>query len=218
MTVYTPGMLYDLTSAFVPSGSQPTAIAIIQAESGGNSAARNVNTDGSIDRGLWQINNKAHPEVSDACAFNPECSTLAALRISNQGKNFTPWTTFVSGAYQKFLQAGGSTVPAPNADSGFLGTGIGSPSGLPNPLSSISDISSALSAFFNFLTDIQTWIRIGKALGGAVLLIMGLRTLTGSNGLPTVPTPIVIRESKKAEKKTEPKKSEEKTATEEKAQ
>lgn len=53
---------------------------IIQCESGWNTHATHQNK-GSVDRGLWQINSVAHPEVSNTCAFNSDCSTIEAIRI-----------------------------------------------------------------------------------------------------------------------------------------
>lgn len=66
-------------------------IAIIMKESGGNTNARNHNSNGSIDRGIWQWNNRAHPDISDACAFDPVCATQKALSISGNGSNWGPW-------------------------------------------------------------------------------------------------------------------------------
>ena len=48
-----------------------TAVAVCLAESSGNCNAKYVNTGGSIDRGLWQINDKWHPEVSDVRCRRP---------------------------------------------------------------------------------------------------------------------------------------------------
>ena len=51
------------------------AVAIAKCESGLNPTAINTNTDGSRDRGLFQINEKYHPEVTDQQAFDPIFST-----------------------------------------------------------------------------------------------------------------------------------------------
>jgi len=51
------------------------AVRVAQCESGLNPEAVNVNTDGSRDRGLYQINDKWHPEVTDEQAFDPIFST-----------------------------------------------------------------------------------------------------------------------------------------------
>lgn len=78
-------------------------LAIAQAESGLNTSATSPpNSDGSVDRGILQINNKAHPEVSDACAYDAACAFSQGFRISQQGNNFGPWTTYTSGAYLKY--------------------------------------------------------------------------------------------------------------------
>ena len=70
------------------------------AESRLKTDATNVNTDGSIDRGWLQINSVQHAEVTDAQAFDPLQAAIAAWRISSHGTAFTPWSTFVSGAYR----------------------------------------------------------------------------------------------------------------------
>jgi hypothetical protein len=77
------------------------------AESGGNPSARNVNSDShhSVDRGLWQVNNYWHPEVSDSCAFSSGCNAKAALKISSGGSNWSPWATYNGGAYKSHLSA-----------------------------------------------------------------------------------------------------------------
>lgn len=106
-----------------PSGmAQAIAIAVIAAESGRNTTATGynykLNPDGSfaldangnkivlsIDRGLCQINNVYHPEVSDDCAYDATCSAKAMFTISNSGTDFTPWSTYNNGAYQLHIEA-----------------------------------------------------------------------------------------------------------------
>lgn len=74
-------------------------VAIAHQESGYNPAARNVNSDqwSSVDRGLFQINNHWHPDVPDACAYNPVCAARAAYRISSSGTDFGAWDPNVDG-------------------------------------------------------------------------------------------------------------------------
>lgn len=92
------------------SGSALTTIvAIAIAESGLQTDIRG-HTD-SRDRGIVQINSFWHPEVSDACAFDPQCAFQQAYRISQAGTNFNQWNTFTGGAYKQYLaQAGGGSV------------------------------------------------------------------------------------------------------------
>jgi len=75
------------------------AAAVAQAESGGNPGASNKNSDGSIDRGLWQINS-VHGSLS---VFDPAANARAAIKISSNGTNWSPWVTYNTGAYRKYL-------------------------------------------------------------------------------------------------------------------
>lgn len=59
--------------------------------------------NGSVDRGLWQINSCYHSEVSDRCAYRAKCNARAAKRISDHGKDWTPWSAYNSGAYRQYL-------------------------------------------------------------------------------------------------------------------
>lgn len=51
------------------------AVRVAKCESNLDHKAVNINKDGSRDRGLFQINDKYHPEVSDEAAFNPITAT-----------------------------------------------------------------------------------------------------------------------------------------------
>lgn len=87
-------------------GDPQTAVAVALAESGGDPAAKSApNADQwrSIDRGLWQINDHWHPEVTDACAYDAACNARAAYAISNGWTDFSPWSTYQSGGYQQFM-------------------------------------------------------------------------------------------------------------------
>jgi hypothetical protein len=50
------------------------AVRVAQCESKLNEKVKNINAGGSCDRGLFQINNKWHPEVTDEQALDPEFS------------------------------------------------------------------------------------------------------------------------------------------------
>ena len=86
------------------------AVAVEWAEAGGNTDAKHVNTDGSIDRGLWQINSRWHPEVTDAQAYDANASTDAAYRISFGGTVWTPWAVFNNGAYTRWIDSARAAV------------------------------------------------------------------------------------------------------------
>jgi|CXWL01.1.fsa_nt_gi hypothetical protein len=70
---------------------QVRAASIMYAESGGHPDARRDAADnpgGGNDRGLWQINDKAWPNVPDAVAYDPQQATAWAYQTS---KGFTTW-------------------------------------------------------------------------------------------------------------------------------
>lgn len=80
-----------------------TAAAIALAESSGNPSALGDPTLG-VSVGLWQINLKAHPEYTQDELLDPQTNANAAFAVySNAGSNFTPWTTFNTGAYEEYL-------------------------------------------------------------------------------------------------------------------
>lgn len=61
----------------------------------------NLGKQYSIDRGIFQINNYFHPDVTDDEADTPLTAAKEAFRISNSGTNFTPWATWNSGSAAK---------------------------------------------------------------------------------------------------------------------
>lgn len=83
------------------ASAKHTAAAIALAESSGNVTAEGHNTNGSIDRGLWQINS-VHGALSTT---NPRANARSAIAISNNGTNWSPWVTYQTGAYKTFLGA-----------------------------------------------------------------------------------------------------------------
>jgi len=117
------------------------AVSVALAESGGDAHVSGPNSDGSIDRGLWQINSRWHPEVSDACGYNPDCNGKEALRISRQGTDWSTWVTFQQGINTKFLTisaqgcAGYTPGPSPVSPTPSPGPSPVSPTPGPSPVS-----------------------------------------------------------------------------------
>jgi Lysozyme like domain len=93
-----------------------TAVAVGMGESACRPDAQNANgptkgcPNGSVDRGLWQINSCWHPSVSKSCAYDAQCNADAAYRISGQGANFRPWAAYTNGSYRKHLDAARAAV------------------------------------------------------------------------------------------------------------
>lgn len=62
------------------------AIRVAKCESGLNPNAVNENTDGTTDRGLYQINDYWHSHITDEQAFNPVFATQFFCDRVNKGK------------------------------------------------------------------------------------------------------------------------------------
>ncbi|ANZ40868.1 lytic transglycosylase [Lentzea guizhouensis] len=87
------------------------AIAVALAESNGDTRAHNSKPpDDSY--GLWQINmlgamgperRRQHGLDSNRDLFDPAVNAKVANAISNDGKSWTPWSTYTNGAYRKYL-------------------------------------------------------------------------------------------------------------------
>jgi LysM repeat protein len=75
------------------AGEAVTAASVAMAESGGNQYALSP-TD---DVGYWQIN--APSWGPDLATYNALGNAKAAVQISANGTNWSPWTTYTSGAY-----------------------------------------------------------------------------------------------------------------------
>ena len=71
------------------------AAEIAMAESGGRQYASLVDTNGSTDRGYWQINS-IHGALS---TYDAAGNARAAVLISGNGSDWGPWVTWQTGAY-----------------------------------------------------------------------------------------------------------------------
>jgi hypothetical protein len=89
----------QLEALWESAGGSPaaasTAAAIAEAESSGQQYATNDDSNGTVDRGYWQINS-SHGPLSTYGAYG---NARAAVLISSNGTDWTPWTTYQTGAY-----------------------------------------------------------------------------------------------------------------------
>ena len=72
-----------------------TAASVAMAESAGRQYATNTNGGQSTDRGYWQVNS-VHGSLS---TYGAHGNARAAVLISRDGRDWSPWTTYNSGAY-----------------------------------------------------------------------------------------------------------------------
>jgi hypothetical protein len=98
------------TLAGGPANEASTAAAIAEAESTLNAkAVQQGQPYSSTGWGLWQITpGNSVPSVgTDSQLLNPLTNAKAAVvKYKAAGNSFSPWTTFTSGAYLKYLPTG----------------------------------------------------------------------------------------------------------------
>ena len=144
------------------------AVAIALAESGGNvEAVGGPNSNGTRDWGLWQINDIHNP--NDRVKHSAAANWLMAWRIAAMGTSWSPWATYNSGKYRDFMNtargAWSSAVPeniGTDEDSAASGSGTA-------PL--VHELPYPLD-FLNPLLVPDTWVRIGMALAGVLMLAL----------------------------------------------
>lgn len=77
-------------------GTAFTAAEVAEAESSGQQYASLDNTNGTTDRGYWQINS-VHGSLSTFDAYG---NARSAVLISSDGTDWSPWVTYQTGAYR----------------------------------------------------------------------------------------------------------------------
>jgi hypothetical protein len=172
-----------LREAGCPAGKLNVATAICIAESGGNAAAVNVNTDSfkSKDVGLSQVNLHYHPEYTETEMKEPRANARAMGKISNNWTDFRPWATYTSGKYIAFLGQDRKVTNA--ADS----VGPGEPAGTLEQITgaaketasdlSLGNIADGVASVVKALFDPSTYLRLGKGFIGLVLILLAVGAL-----------------------------------------
>lgn len=173
--------LYDILGPIFGSNWKK-ATAIVMAESGGDTHARNVNSDGSVDRGAFQINSRWHPEVPDAVCYNIGLAARAAYIISKRGTDWSQWATNA--------QADPSKIKQPdNDDAGLFGIGRGK--GADTKVTEAADNVGGFLGKLSVIFQGGFWLRAFLIIGGAFLLGFGIIGL-GKQYVPKVPIPLPV--------------------------
>lgn len=166
MTVLSASQVAGLViNAGFPSADQAIMVAIAKAESGYNTTATHKNSNGTIDRGLFQINSVHSSYNATQLINDPQYNANAAHDIY-KGQGLKAWTTYSSGAYQKYMNEARSAVANASGVTGSSVTstdsssanGTGQPSitygppgpqytdaGIGTPLTSSKETDSALT-------------------------------------------------------------------------
>lgn len=197
----------QLISLWIQAGGSalyaPVAAAIAMAESGGNpNAVNSSNSNGSTDRGLWQINS-IHGSQS---TLDPVANARAAVAISKGGTDWRPWCVAWSNGKcgGTFLGAGSPVLKYMPQDQASLtgtvptgGTGNAtySPIATDSPASVVAGVLGKLFGAGGNILDpanlggsIRKWLQYVLYIGagfimmliGAVLLVLSTRTVKGA--------------------------------------
>lgn len=166
-----------------PDADAPTAAAIALAESSGNAEATHVNSNGSEDFGGWQINSVHRALLAGKNWRDINVNAQMAYQVwHDAGGKFTPWSTFKSGAYTKYLSgnvagAGAGAAIGGGTTAAAESSGIDPFAGVTASLNSIGTSFQAVSGVATMASKLalpQTWVRIMSGVFGAVLLGFGL--------------------------------------------
>jgi hypothetical protein len=172
---------YAYTAGLRNPGKIAMAVAIAEAESGGNVKA--YNGKGRDDSyGLWQINMKAHTTAelgigSKDALYDPVTNARAMVKISKSGSSWSPWTTYP-------LRAAAYLPPATAATAAFLANpenaapyvvggaqAVADATGVGALASTVADAVQTPLRVVNWMTEPGTWIRIALfAIGGAMVV------------------------------------------------
>lgn len=173
----------DLIAAGFSPAQATTMTAIAVAESSNNDAALG---DVSLEDGTWgpsyglfQVRTlkadtgKGTDRDINWLSQSDANQAKAAYDISGHGSNFSPWTTFTSGAYQKYLGQAQSAAAAagvtPVADSGS-GGGMFGPAWLPWNWGAAAN-STASSFYASVLTALGALLGAGLVGTGVVVAV-----------------------------------------------
>lgn len=193
MSVLTPDQIAELVTRY-NFADRRTAIAVVLGESGGDPRAVN-REPGNIDRGLWQISSKWHPNVTDAQAFDVDWSTRYAHTLSSGGTDYNAWHVTRSARWPElYEQAGRVTVPGSEGGSPGLGDIVGSVPYVGDAVGAVTGAVGAIASPFAGIIDLASkalgvitsgdfWRRVGFAIAGVVLLYLGLAAIFGRQAL-----------------------------------
>jgi hypothetical protein len=179
-SAYTYAQLKTLAqTAGLDEAHASVAALIALAESGGNPSTRNVNSNGTVDVGLWQINTVNWPAlgVTAADLNNPATNAWAMAQLSNKGANFQPW------AASEYQASGGGWMQR-NTATGTPNPAVKKPTSQPwygswsNPLGGLLDQSR--SGGLNILGDIKKGVSLGLLSPGTYGLGVGSAAATGA--------------------------------------
>jgi len=182
MEAWTIANLADRALFAVSDKTLVTATAVALAESGGNEKIVSpVNSDGSTDVGLWQINSvhrRDHPTWTTAWLQNPANNASAMAVISSNGSNWAPWSAYKNGKYKQYLTQAqhavdtrpiGAGVGQDTTDFGDILEKIPGVGAATTTLDVLKELATTVGKASIWVADVNNWMRIAQVVGGIAL-------------------------------------------------
>lgn len=174
--------------------AEAVAVSIAENQSGDVGAIGGPNPDGSYDYGIWQINEKWHPDLFQRFPqwWSVANASMAKEVWAQAGNSFEPWSTWKAGKHKAYLSrgeaaaksAGGNTSQSdPNTEWDIPGISdtIDAIAAVAETLRGIGNgIKAAAGAVFKtgvWAANPNNWERVALVVAGGGLLIVGTTLL-----------------------------------------
>lgn len=186
-TRYTYAQLMALwVNAGGSTATAPVAAAIALAESGGCSASLNDSDNGGTQTswGLWQLSDGSHSQPVPN-VMNPTVNAAAAVeKWRNHGESFSPWGTYTSGAYRKYLSTGTTpdfaAVPVTAAADTTAADNTGDACAFGIPKINISFAPDFPGFCLMTKSQMRSVLSVGTIIVGGVVFLAGVAILIAS--------------------------------------
>lgn len=162
----------DLAELWIIEGGDPAkadeASAVSMAESSGI-----VKNGNACCKGIYALNTEVGVS-NNKCAYDPGCATRYAITLSKNGTDWHPWEAWTNGHYKRFL--GKSNVGTGDPVTA-VGEAVGGAASALNPIKGIELLATAVEAFVKLIEhmfEASFWVRTGKGLLGAALLLFAI--------------------------------------------
>lgn len=175
--------------------AEAVAVSIAENHSGDIGAIGGPNPDGSYDYGMWQINEKWHPElfVRFPQWWSVSNASMAKEVWAQAGNSFSPWSTWKHGDHKAYMGRGEAAAKA----SPWGGTGSSDPNtewnipGVTDTVDAIAAVAETLRGIGNAIktgagvvfkasvwgANPNNWERVALVVAGGGLLIVGTTLL-----------------------------------------
>lgn len=156
----------------------PIWVAIALAESSGETdVVGGPNSNGTHDYGLWQINEIHKDLLSRYDWKNPNDNYAMATQIYiGAGNRFTPWSTYNNGAYATHMAEATLAWGHPDMSKADKNAITDAANAAGQVIQ--GNIWGALGTLFQS----STWVRVGEAIAGLMLIIIALWPMIKSQG------------------------------------